>query len=166
MGLRRAVAAAAALILVVEAVVFVLLHIFLGMVVDEQQMSMAGLEPRSMSLSAVIAGAFMGGFLLLCALVLIRTAVRDKAPAGLLRILLISTAVVHGVLGAASVGLVGWAAFLFMMLVLGLIVGSLVLYSVEEAAGDGSSGAAPTGSDDTNPPGASGSGPHPEPSTP
>lgn len=132
MGLRRPVAAAAALILAVEAVGIVLLNIFLGMVVDEQQMSMAGLEPRSMSLSAVVAGVLFGGYLLLCAAVLLRTAVRDRAPAGLLRIVLISAAVVHGLLGAASVGLVGWVAFLFMMLVLGLIVWSLVCYSVDE----------------------------------
>jgi hypothetical protein len=133
-GLRRWVAGAAALILTVEAVGIVLLHIFLSMVVDEQQMSMAGLEPRSMSLSAVVAGGLFGGYLLLCAAVLVRTAVRDRAPTGLLRIVLISAAVVHGLLGAATVGLVGWAAFLFMMVVLGLIVWSLVSYSVEEAA--------------------------------
>lgn len=132
MGLRRSVAGAAALILVVEAVGLVLLHIFLSMVVDEQQMSMAGLHPRSMSLSTVIAGALFGGYLVLCAGVLLRTAVRDRAPAGFLRILLISAAVVHGLLGAASVGLVGWLAFLFMMVVLGLIVWSLVSYSVDE----------------------------------
>jgi NhaP-type Na+/H+ or K+/H+ antiporter len=129
--LRRPVAAAAALVLVVEAVGMVLLNIFLGMVVDDQQMSMAGLEPRAMSLSAVVGGALFGGYLLLCAGVLLRTAIRDVAPAGLLRIVLISAAVVHGLLGAASVGLVGWLAFLFMMVVLGLIVWSLVSYSVE-----------------------------------
>lgn len=134
MGLRRTVAGAAALILVIEAVGIVLLHIFLGMVVDEQQMSMAGLEPRSMSMSAVIAGALFGGYLLLCAAVLAWAAVRDRGPAGLLRILLISAAVVHGLLGAASVGLVGWVAFLFMMTVLGLIVWSLVSYGVPGTA--------------------------------
>jgi len=130
-GLRRSVAGAAALILVVEAVGLVLLHIFLGMVVDEQQMSMAGLQPRSMSLSAVIAGALFGGYLLLCAVVLLRTAIRDRAPVGFLRIVLISAAVVHGLLGAASVGLVGWFAFLFMMVVLGLIVWTFVSYGVD-----------------------------------
>ncbi|MGH3309516.1 MAG: hypothetical protein ACRDP3_02855 [Streptomyces sp.] len=132
MGLRRSVAAAAALILVVEAVGIVLLNIFMSMVVDEQQMSMAGLAPHAMSLGAVIAGALFGGYLLLCAVVLARTAIRDKAPTGMLRILLISAAVVHGLLGAISVGLVGWAAFVFMMLVLGLLVWSLISYSVED----------------------------------
>jgi hypothetical protein len=158
-GLRRSVAVAAALVLVVEAVGIVLLNIFLGMVVDEQQMSMAGLEPDSMSLSAVVAGALFGVYLLLCALVLARTAISDRAPVGLLRIVLISAAVVHGLLGAVSVGLVGWAAFVFMMVVLGLIVWSLLSYGVEEPSAEGSSEPAP----DTSP---SSGGPHPEPSTP
>jgi hypothetical protein len=151
---------AAALILVVEAVGIVLLHIFLGMVVDEQQMSMAGLEPDSMSLSAVVAGALFGVFLLLCALVLARTAIRDKSPMGLLRILLISAAVVHGVLGAVTVGLVGWGAFVFMMVVMGLIVWSLLSYTVEEPPARETSEPEPA---DSAPP----SGPaHPEPSAP
>ncbi|WP_107097628.1 hypothetical protein [Streptomyces sp. WMMB 322] len=160
MGLRRSVAAAAALVLVVEAVGLVLLHIFLGMVVDEQQMSMAGLEPRSMSLSAVIAGALVGCYLLLCAVVFASTAIRDRAPVGILRILLISAAVVHGLLGAVSVGLVGWLAFVFMMVVLGLIVWSLLSYSVEERAAEGTS----QPSTDNSPPPSG--GPHPEPSAP
>ncbi|MFC4492786.1 hypothetical protein ACFPA8_01375 [Streptomyces ovatisporus] len=165
MGLRRWVAGAAALILAVEAVGIVLLNIFLSMVVDDQQMSMGGLEPRSMSLSAVVAGALFGGYLLLCAGVLVRTAVRDRGPVGLLRIVLISAAVVHGLLGAATVGLVGWAAFLFMMVVLGLIVWSLVSYSVEEAAEQESSPAGTAGP----PPGAAASPSGrtgPEPSAP
>lgn len=132
MGLRRSVAAAAALILVVEAVGIVLLNIFMSMVVDHQEMSMGGLAPRAMSVSTVIAGAVFGGYLLLCAVVLALTAIRDRTPVGLLRIVLISAAVVHGLLGAFSVGLVGWAAFVFMMVVLGLIVWSLVSYPVED----------------------------------
>lgn len=134
-GVRRSLAGAAALILVVEAVGIVLLHIFLSMVVDEQKMSMAGIEPHSMSLSAVVAGALFGAYLLLCAAVLARTAILDREPAGLWRIVLISAAVVHAVLGAATVGLVGWGAFVFMMLVLGLIVWSLLSYAPGEREG-------------------------------
>lgn len=143
MGFRRTTAAAAALILVVEAVGIVLLHIFLSMVVDEQRMSLAGLDPRAMSTSTVIGGALFGGYLLLCAGVLARTALRDATPRGLWRILLIAAAVVHGLLGAASVGLVGWSAFAFMVAVLGLLVWALVNYPVDEdedrapAAGEG-----------------------------
>ena len=158
MGLRRSVAAAAALILVVEAVGIVLLQIFMGMVVDEQKMSLAGLEPHSMSTSVVAGGVLFGVYLLVCALVLVATAIRDKAPVGMLRIVLISAAVVHGVLGALTVGLVGWHAFLFMMVVLGLLVWTLVSYPVEETAAQGTSKTAP----DNSPP--SSGGPQPEPS--
>jgi hypothetical protein len=132
MGFRRTTAAAAALILVVEAIGIVLLHIFLSMVVDEQKMSLAGLDSGAMSTSTVIGGALFGVYLLLCAGVLVRTALRDAAPRGLWRILLIAAAVVHGLLGAVSVGLVGWAAFAFMVAVLGLLVWALVNYPVDE----------------------------------
>jgi hypothetical protein len=40
--------------------------------------------------------------------------------------------VVHGLLGAFTWGLVGWPAFLFMMLVLGLVVLLLMTYDAEE----------------------------------
>jgi fatty acid desaturase len=63
-------------------------------------------------------------------------AVRDRRPAGLGRILLISAAVVHGLLGAFAWGLVGWPAFLFMVVVLGLIVLLLTTYDAEEAGPD------------------------------
>lgn len=132
--LRRWVSGAAALIIVVEAIGVVLLNIFLGMVVKHQQMSLAGLPSRAMSLSTDIAGVLFGLYLLLNAAVLIRTALKDAAPTGLWRILLISAAVVHGLLGAFAVGLVGWSAFLFMMVVLALLVWALVAYPVDEPA--------------------------------
>nr|WP_206323443.1 hypothetical protein [Streptomyces sp. HNM0574] len=116
------------MVLVVEAVGIVFLNLVLGLVVDDQAMSLAGLAPHAMSVSTWIAGALFGAYLLLCAAVLLRTALTDKAPAGFFRILLISAAVVHGLLGAATVGLVGWLAFLFMMLVLGALVWTLVSY--------------------------------------
>jgi NhaP-type Na+/H+ or K+/H+ antiporter len=166
-GFRRSVGVAAALILTVEAVGVVLLNIFLGMVVHDQRMSLAGLEPRSMSLSADVAGVLFGCYLLLCAALLVRTAVRDAAPTGVPRIVLISAAVVHGLLGAACVGLVGWLAFVFMMVVLGLIVWSLVSYPVTEPREKPDS-AERGGDDPGSPPAATGpagpAGPHPEPS--
>ncbi|MGP3985425.1 hypothetical protein [Streptomyces sp. 3N207] len=127
-GRRRAVAAVTALVLTVEAAVLVGLNLFLGKVADAQQMSLAGIDPRAMTVSAVIGAVLVGGYVLSCALILLRTALRDVPPRGLLRIVLISCAVVHGVLGAFSVGLVGWPAFLVMMAVLGLIVWSLTWY--------------------------------------
>lgn len=125
---RRPVAWAAAVVLVLEAFGIVLLNWILSIVVDRQQMSLAGLQPRAMSTGSWIAGALFGLYLLFCAVVLIRTAMRDRAPGGFARIALISVAVVHGLLGAFAVGLVGWVAFLAMMVVLGLIVLTLVAY--------------------------------------
>ncbi|MEV0124781.1 hypothetical protein AB0I16_25165 [Streptomyces sp. NPDC050703] len=125
---RRPVAWLGAIVLLVEAVGIVLLNWFLGMVVDKQEMSLAGLDPHAMTVSTWIAGAVFGGYLALCASVLARAAARDRAPGGFGRVLLITCAVVHGVLGAFCVGLVGWPAFAFMMAVLGLIVLPLVAY--------------------------------------
>ncbi len=138
---RRPVAAVTAVILVVEAFGVVAAQFFLSLVVDDQNMSLAGLDPDVMSMGSVIGGIFFGLFLLLCAFALLRTAIRDRGPGTFLRIVLIIAAVVHGVLGAATVGLAGWLAFLFMMIVLGLIVFSLVAYGAEprepEAGGHG-----------------------------
>nr|WP_243275027.1 hypothetical protein [Streptomyces albus] len=114
------------------------LNLFLGKVADVQQMSLAGIDPRAMEVSAVIGAVLVGGYVLGCALVLVRTAVRDVPPRGFPRVVLISCAVVHGVLGAFCVGLVGWTAFAFMMAVLGLLVWSLTWY------GEAMEGAAPS----------------------
>lgn len=133
---RRPVALVGALVLLLEAVGMMLIHIFLSMVVDDQQMSLAGLEPRSMTVGTVVGGVVFGGYLVLCAAVLLHMAVRDRPPRHFPRVLLISAAVVHGLLGAFSISLVGWVAFLCMMLVLGLVVWSLVTYGERsEAAG-------------------------------
>jgi hypothetical protein len=128
---RRPVAAITAVVLTCEAVVIVLLQLFMGLVVDKQQMSLAGLEPHVMSLGSVIGGALLGGYLLFCAGVLIVMAVRNRAPGNFPRFLLISAAVLHALLGAFTVGLVGWPAFGFMMLVLGLLVLTLISYARE-----------------------------------
>lgn len=142
---RRLVAAVAALVLVAEAVGIVLINTFLGMVVDKQEMSLAGLEPRAMTVSTWIAGGLFGVYLLLCALILLRSAVRDAPPLGFFRIVLISAAVVHGLLGAATAGIVGWLSFVFMMVVLALIVWSLVWYGEAPARRDAAAGGADGG---------------------
>ncbi|NIY66141.1 hypothetical protein [Streptomyces malaysiensis] len=132
---RRPVAAVAAVTLMLEAVGIALLNWILGLVVDRQQMSMGGIDTDAMSVGTWVAGGLFGLYLLVCGVVLLRTAVRDRAPGRLARILLITCAVVHGLLGAFSVGLVGWPAFAFMMVVLGLIVLTLLGYEAEPAAG-------------------------------
>ncbi|MFI6376270.1 hypothetical protein [Streptomyces sp. NPDC050546] len=125
---RRPVAWVVALVLFGEAFGIAALNWFLGVVVDRQDMSLAGLDPHMMSVSSKIGGIAFGLYFALCGLVALLVALRDRPPAGLGRVLLISAAVVHGLLGAFTWGLVGWPAFLFMMLVLGLIVLLLMTY--------------------------------------
>ncbi|ATL30076.1 hypothetical protein [Streptomyces formicae] len=138
---RRPVAWVGAIVLFAEAVGIALLNWILGLVVDNQDMSLAGLDPHAMTVSTWIAGALFGGYLALCGIVLIRTAVRDRAPGTFGRLLLISCAVVQALLGAFSLGLVGWPAFAFMMVVLGLLVLTLVAYDKkarqDEGGGEG-----------------------------
>lgn len=150
MSVRRPVAWAVAVVLFLEAVGVAALNWFLGIVVDRQDMSLAGLDPHMMSVSSKIGGIVFGLYFALCALVALLVALRDRAPAGLGRILLISAAVVHGLLGAFSWGLVGPGAFIFMTVVLGLIVLLLMTYDAQDvpAAGqrtpeDGKGGGSP-----------------------
>ncbi|MER5573603.1 hypothetical protein [Streptomyces massasporeus] len=126
--IRRPVAWVVAVVLFAEAFGLAALNWFLGVVVDRQDMSLAGLDPHMMSVSSKIGGIVFGLYFALCGLVALLVALRDRPPAGLGRVLLISAAVVHGLLGAFTVGLVGWTAFLFMVLVLALIVLLLMTY--------------------------------------
>ncbi|MFP8887567.1 hypothetical protein [Streptomyces mangrovi] len=128
MALRRPVALTAAAVLAAEAAGAGWLHWVLGLMVDRQEMSLAGLDPHLMALSTWTGGVLVGAYLLLCAALLLRTGLADRPPGRLARALLVAAAVVHGVLGALGVGLVGWAAFAAMMLVLGLLVLTLVAY--------------------------------------
>lgn len=175
--MRRPVAWVVAVVLVVEAVGVAAVQWFLGVVVDRQDMSLAGLDPDVMSMSSKIGGVAFGAYFALCGLVALLVAVRDRAPAGLGRILLISAAVVHGLLGAFAWGLVGWTAFLYMMVVLGLIVLLLMTYDAQATperptgtASDGGPGGdgSPAGATAVDGPPASGSpvSPPPAPTTP
>ncbi|MFE6591416.1 hypothetical protein [Streptomyces sp. NPDC057781] len=132
MTVRRPVAWIVAVVLFAEAVGVAALNWFLGIVVDRQDMSLAGLDPDMMSVSSKIGGVVFGLYFALCGLVALLVALRDRAPVGLGRVLLISAAVVHGVLGAFTWGLVGWHAFLFMILTLALIVLLLMTYDARE----------------------------------
>ncbi|MFJ3333849.1 hypothetical protein [Streptomyces sp. NPDC086766] len=138
---RRPVAWIVAVVLFAEAFGVAALNWFLGMVVDRQKMSLAGLDPDMMSTSSKAGGVVFGLYFALCGVVALIVALRGRRPAGLGRVLLISAAVVHGLLGAVAWGLVGWSAFLFMVVVLGLIVLLLMTYDREDgpaaAARDG-----------------------------
>lgn len=125
---RRPVAFIAALVLFAEAVGIVIINVVLGTVVKNQDMSLAGTDPGVMSKGTWVLGGVSGLFLVLCGVLLLVAGIRDRAPGRAARIVLIGCAVVHGVLGALTVGLVGWAAFALMMVVLGLIVLTLVAY--------------------------------------
>lgn len=130
-----------AVVLLAEAFGIAAVNWFLGVVVDRQQMSLAGLDPDVMSTSSKIGGVVFGLYFALCALVALLVAVRNRAPAGFGRILLISAAVVHGLLGAFAWGLIGPSAFVFMVVVLALIVLLLMTYDRaggprQEASGD------------------------------
>ncbi len=125
---RRSVALVTAVVLVVEAVGVAVLHWVLGVMVERQRMSLDGLDPHLMAVSAWIGGAVLGVCLLVCAVPLFRAALADRPPRRLARALLVSVAVAHGVLGAVAAALVGWAAFATLMVVLGLVVLILVSY--------------------------------------
>ncbi|MEV7612394.1 hypothetical protein [Streptomyces sp. NPDC089799] len=125
--LRRLVAGTAALVLVAEAAVVVLVHAVLGRTTESQSMSIAGSDPDVMSMATYALGAGMGAFLLLCAGLLGWAAVRDRPPARFARAVLFGAAVAHGLLGALAVGLLGWTAFAVLMLALCLIALTLML---------------------------------------
>lgn len=125
---RRVAAVAAGVVLFAEAFGVFMLLMTVGIVVENQSMSLDGLDPAMMSGGALGFGIFSAVFLAGCGLVLLLVGARDRAPARFARILLVVVAVVHGVLGALAVGLVGWEAFAVLMVVLALIVFTLVAY--------------------------------------
>lgn len=125
---RRPVAVISAIVLFAEAVGIVIINGVMATFVKNQDMSLAGMDPGVMANGTWVMGGVSGLFLLLCGVLLLLAGIRDRAPGRVARIVLISCAVIHGVLGALTVGLVGWAAFVFMMVVLGLLVLTLVAY--------------------------------------
>jgi hypothetical protein len=145
-----------AVVLFVEALGLAAVNWFLGVVVHRQKMSLAGLDPNVMSTSSKVAGVVFGLYFALCGLAALLVAVRGRRPAGAGRILLISAAVVHGLLGAFAWGPMGWPAFLFMVVVLALIVLLLMTYDREETASadgpDGPEGAPKSGTPAPVPP--------------
>ncbi|WP_241740872.1 hypothetical protein [Streptomyces sp. L2] len=162
---RRPVAWVVAVVLLAEAFGVAWLNWFLGIVVDRQEMSLAGLDPDVMSTSSKIGGLVFGLYFVLCAVVAVLVAVRDRAPAGLGRVLLISVAVVHALLGAFVWAMVSFSAFLFMMVVFALVVLLLMTYDrapgPEQDASGGSAGqgGAPVAENEPGADAAAGAGP-------
>ncbi|MFG2149567.1 hypothetical protein ACGFRG_35985 [Streptomyces sp. NPDC048696] len=141
---RRPVAVVAAIVLLGEALGIVLINWFLGRVVHQQNMSLGGVSSDTMKNSTYAMGGVFGFYLAACGVVMLLIGLRDRAPGRFGRILLISCAVVHGVLGALTVGLVGWTAFAFMMVVLALIVLVLMMYAAPAEPEDGEPAEIPT----------------------
>ncbi|MEU2880725.1 hypothetical protein [Streptomyces sp. NPDC007070] len=137
---RRPVAWVVAVVLFAEALGVAALNWILGEVVHRQRMSLAGTDPDVVSTSSKVGAVVFGLYFAVCGLVALLVAIRGRRPAGLGRILLISAAVVHGVLAAVSWGLVGWQAFVFLIVALALIVLLLMTYDVVE----GPAGAVPS----------------------
>lgn len=131
---RRPVAFVTAIVLFVEAVGIVLVNGVLATVAGNQSMSLAGMDPDAMVTGTWVMGGVSGALLALCGLIPLLAGIRDRAPGRFGRITLIACAVVHGVLGALAVGLIGWAAFAFLMAVLALIVLTLVAFDRREPA--------------------------------
>ncbi|WP_433892022.1 hypothetical protein [Streptomyces sp. CA-111067] len=136
-----------AVVLVLEALVIAFVNWILGLAVRHQNMSLGGLGTDTMAAGSWVAGGVFALFLLGCAFLVARIARQDRMAGRFGRIVLIVCAVVHGVVGAAVVGLVGWYAFVVMMLILALLVGTLLLYAPEDepAADDGTAGSAVEG---------------------
>jgi len=157
---RRGTAIATAVVLVLEGLAIAFLNWLLGLIVQKQEMSMGGVSHTSMAVGSWVAGGLFGLFLVACAVLVLRIALRDEMTGRFSRIVLIVCAVVHGVVGAVVVGLVGWAAFVAMMVVLGLLVGTLLLYAPEDrerrqaetASGTGERGAPSAGPGGEAPP--------------
>jgi len=139
---RRPVAFVTAVVLFVEAVGIVAVNGVLATVAGNQSMSLAGMDPDAMVTGTWVMGGASGVLLVLCGLIPLLAGIRDRAPGRFGRIALIACAVVHGVLGALAVGLIGWTAFGFLMAVLALIVLTLVMYErgEPEAGGTGTAG--------------------------
>ncbi|MGV9632333.1 hypothetical protein [Streptomyces sp. NPDC003487] len=140
---RRPVAWVVALVLFVEAIGVAGFNWILAGVVEKQHMSLAGLDPDVMATSSKAGGVVFALYFVLCGVVALLVAVRNRAPAGLGRVLLVSAAVVHGLLGAFAWGLVGWSAFVFMVVVLALIVLLLMTYDAPPQPAADADGDAP-----------------------
>jgi hypothetical protein len=129
--------------LVLEALAIALLVSILGLAVRRQNMSLAGLKTDDMAAGAWTGGGVAAVFLVVCAFLALRIAVRDHMVGRVGRIVLIVCAVEHGVAGAAAVGLAGWPTFAVLMVVLALVVATLLFYAPEDTEPGTAPGQAP-----------------------
>ncbi|MER5204676.1 hypothetical protein [Streptomyces sp. NPDC002825] len=128
---RRPIALVTAAVLFLEAPGIVAINAVMAGFVEAQSMSLDGMDPDAMVTGTWALGIASGVALAVCALVALVAGVRDRRPGRFGRGLLIGCAVVHGILGAVAVALLGWPAFAFLVTVLGLVVLTLVAYGNE-----------------------------------
>ncbi|MFE2556510.1 hypothetical protein ACFXGT_10815 [Streptomyces sp. NPDC059352] len=133
---RRPIALVTAAVLLLEAPGIVAINAVMARFLEIQSMSLDGMDPDAMVAGTWGLGIGSGVALLLCGLVALLAGLRDRRPGRFGRGLLIGCAVVHGILGAVAVGLIGWGAFAFLMAVVGLVVLTLVAYG-KDGANDG-----------------------------
>jgi hypothetical protein len=133
---RRPIALVTAAALFLEAPGIVAVNAVMARFVKGQSMSLSGLGPDALHTGTWALGLASGALPLLCGLVPLAAALRNRRPGRAGRALLVGCAVTHAVLAAVAVGLLGWAAFAFLMAVVGLITLTLVAYG-ETAAGAG-----------------------------
>lgn len=112
----------AALLLVLEALVTLVLGVVLGIAVERQNMSLGGLAPRDMAVGVWAGLGALAAFLLLVGAVLAFTGARRRAMGRPTRILLIVCAVLHAVLAAVTLALSGVIAFVVLVVTLGFLV--------------------------------------------
>ncbi|CAM5402681.1 hypothetical protein GCM10010222_06240 [Streptomyces tanashiensis] len=129
---RRPIALVTAAVLFLEAPGIVAINAVMAGFLEAQSMSLDGMDPDAMVAGTWGLGIASGAALLLCALVALVAGIRDRRPGRLGRGLLIGCAIVHGLLGAVAVALLGWPAFTFLVAVLGLLVLTLVAYGKED----------------------------------
>ncbi|WP_246212425.1 hypothetical protein [Streptomyces abyssomicinicus] len=120
--MRRTVAVVLAAAMFAEAAGVAWLNWFLAMVVEGQRMSLAGLDPDMVARSSRIGAVLFALFFVACGAVVLVSAIRGRALGRLGTGLLVTVAVVHGVLGAAAFALVGFKAFAVLAAVLALIL--------------------------------------------
>ncbi|WP_328915713.1 MULTISPECIES: hypothetical protein [unclassified Streptomyces] len=132
--MRRGIAAGTAVVLVLEALAIAGVNWVLGLAVRHQEMSLGGLDSDTMAAGSWAGGGLFALFLVVCAVLVARIALRDRTAGRAGRIALIVCAVVQGVVGAIVVGIVGWTAFALLMVILALLVGTLLLYAPEDRA--------------------------------
>lgn len=130
--MRRGIAAGTAVVLVLEALAIAGVNWVLGLAVQHQEMSLGGLDSDTMAAGSWAGGGLFALFLVVCAVLVARIALRDRTAGRAGRIALIVCAVVQGVVGAIVVGIVGWTAFALLMVILALVVGTLLLYAPED----------------------------------